>query len=83
MQHDAAGHLHIEMALAEDALCRLAHGGESLDQEIVERLALRQALLELSRAIAQALVVERHELGLERVDLLDQRREAFYVTVIR
>ena len=45
VQHDAAEELHVEMALAERSLRRLADGGEGVDQKIVEGLATRQPLL--------------------------------------
>ena len=40
VQHHAADELHVEMALAERPLGRLAHRCEGWDQEIVERLAV-------------------------------------------
>ena len=43
VQHHAADELDVEMALAERALGRLAHGREGLDQDIVELLAGRPA----------------------------------------
>ena len=43
MQHDAAHQLHVEMALAERALGRLAHGGEGVGQEVVELGAVCRA----------------------------------------
>ena len=48
VQHHAADQLHVEMALAERALGRLAHGGESRHQDVVERLAVGELLLEFS-----------------------------------
>ena len=73
MQHHAADQLHVEVALADGALARLAHGGERLGQEIVQRLALRQARLELVRLGAQLLVGQPRELRLQPVDALDLR----------
>ena len=83
MEDDAAHQLDVEMALAEGALGRLAHRGEGVDQEIVERLALRQPLLELLGAGAQRRVVERGQLRLERVDLVDQGAQALDVAIVR
>ena len=48
MQHHAAHQLHVEMALAERALGRLAHRGEGLGQQVVERLAFGEARAELA-----------------------------------
>ena len=44
VQHHAADQLHVEMALAEGALGRLAHGGEGRHQQVVERLAVGELL---------------------------------------
>ena len=46
VQHHAADQLHVEMALAEGALGGLAHHREGFRQEVVQRLALGQPLLE-------------------------------------
>ena len=62
VQHHAADELHVEMALAERALRRLAHGGEGRDQDVVEALAGRELRLELVGAGAQLVVGERLEL---------------------
>ena len=73
MQHHAADHLHVEMALAEGALGRLAHGGEGFGDQIVERGAGAHAGAEVLGAGAQGLVGERRDLWLERIDLRDDR----------
>ena len=49
MQHDAAHQLHVEMALAERAFGRLAHGGEGIGQQIVELRPIGEPLPELPR----------------------------------
>jgi hypothetical protein len=54
MEDDAADHLHVVMALAEHALGRLAHRGEGLGQNLVERLARRQPLAEHPGLAARA-----------------------------
>ena len=43
MKHDPAHQLHVEMALAQGALGCLAHGGERVDEQVVEAGALVQA----------------------------------------
>ena len=48
VQHHAADELHVEMALAQRALGRLAHGGEGGHQKFVERLAGGQPVAELA-----------------------------------
>ena len=82
MQDDAAHQLHVEMALAEGALGRLAHGGEGLDQDVVELLALGQPVLELLGAGAQLVIDQRRQLRLERVDVVDQRTQTFDVAIV-
>ena len=59
VQDHAADQLDVEMALAERALGRLAHRGEGVGQEVVEGLALGQALAEPGGARAQLVVGER------------------------
>ena len=53
VQHDAAHELHVEGPQAEHPLGRLAHDGERLVEQVVERLAGGQALAELGRLGAQ------------------------------
>ena len=72
VQHDAADELDVEMALAERALGGLANGGEGLGQEVVQRLAVGQPLLERGRKRPELVVRFLLELGLEGVDPGDQ-----------
>ena len=69
VQDDAAHQLHVEEADAHRALERLADGGERLEEELVERLAVLEALAELGRLAGELLVGELLELGLERADV--------------
>ena len=71
VQHHAADQLDVEMALAEGALGRLAHGGEGRNQKVVERLAVGDLGAEFGGAGLQRLVGERGDLGLQRVDGVD------------
>ena len=73
VQHHAADQLHVEMPLAEGALGRLADGCEGRDQDVVQRLAPFELLLEFVGAGAQRLVGELGDLALERVDGVDPR----------
>ncbi len=68
MQHDGAHDLHVEGTHAQGTLGALAGDGEGLEQQVVERLAARDPLLELRRAGAQLLVGEGAHLGLEGAD---------------
>ncbi len=71
MEDDAADHLDVEMAHAEHADRSLAHRGEGLGEDLVERLARGQLSAELVGLRGQLLVGERLDLLLERVDLRD------------
>ena len=68
MQNHAAHELDVEMALAERALCGFAYGREGFGQEVVEGLAVLEALAEDLGAGAELGIGECLELGLERVD---------------
>ena len=69
MQHHATDELDIEVAHAERALRGLAHHGERLVQQAVERLAALEARAEFHGFGAQLLVGKRGDLGFERIDL--------------
>ena len=71
VQHHAADQLNVEMALAERPLGGLAHRGEGGHQQVVQRLALGELLLELGGAGLERLVGEFRDLGLQRVDRVD------------
>ena len=73
VQHHAANQLDVEMTLAERALACLAHGGEGRHQDVVERLAAGELLLEGLGARAQRIVGELLELFLQRVDGVNTR----------
>ena len=63
VQHHAADQLHVEMALLQRALGRLAHGGEGGNGEIVERLAGGELGAERLGLAAQLLVAQRRNSG--------------------
>ena len=73
VQDHAADQLHVEVALADGALGRLADGGERRHQEVVERLALGELLLEGLGARAKLVVGELDQLRLEFVDGIHPR----------
>ena len=75
VQGRATHDLHVEVPLAEGPLARLPDGGEGLGEEHVERLALVEALAEARGLVAQFLVGELLEVGLEGVDLLGDALE--------
>ena len=79
MQHDAADELHAEGLHAQNAPARLAHGGKRLRQQVVQRLAALVARFEFLGLGAQSLVAQRSIFIAQRLDLIDRRKEPFYL----
>ena len=75
MQGGAAHELHVVVALAEHPHAGLAHDGERLDQQVVERLAVVEPLAELAGLGPEGVVGQRLHLGLELADVGHQRLE--------
>ena len=75
VQDDAADQLDVEVAHVEDAAAGFAADGEGFDQQVVERLAIGDALLEFDGFRGQLGVGELLELGLEIVDGGDDRTQ--------
>ena len=71
MQHHPADQLHVEVAHPQLALAGLAHDGEALGQERVQRLPLSGTFAEHVHAPAQLVVALELELRLEGVDQSD------------
>ncbi|MCE3287702.1 MAG: hypothetical protein K0S64_1308, partial [Gaiellaceae bacterium] len=69
VEDDAAHQLDIEETDADRPLERLANGGIRLEDQVLERLPVLDALLELGSLRAQLVVGELLELGLERPDV--------------
>ena len=69
VKDDPAHELDVEEADADRALERLAHRRVRLEDEVLERLAVLDALLELRGLPEQLLVGQLLELGLERADV--------------
>ncbi len=82
MQHDAAHQLDVEMPLAQRALGGLPHRGEGVDQDVVEGLAGGQPAAQPLGALAQLVVAQGFEAGLERVDRRDDGVEALDVAIV-
>ena len=76
VQGGTAHDLHVVVALAQRALGSLAHGGKGLRQQVVERLAVGQPLLERVGLFPQLGVGQRDEVFLDDVDLLRDAGEA-------
>ena len=70
VEDDPAHHLDVEEADAHRPLERLAHRRERLEEDVLERLAVRDALPELGGLALQLLVGELLELRFERSDVL-------------
>ena len=83
VQDHAADQLHVEMPLPDGALAGLAHGGERLDQDVVERGPVGDLLLERLGARPQRLVRKLLELTLERVDRRHPRLIALDPPLVR
>ena len=74
VQDHAADQLHVVVPHAEEPPARLAHGGEGLDQDVVERLARVQPLAELDGLAAQlARSISGWYFGFQGVDRVDLR----------
>ena len=82
MQHHAADQLHVEVTLPQRTLGRLAHGGEGLNQEIVELGAIGDLGAEFVGARAQGLVRERGDFRLQRIDLRHPRLVALQTAIV-
>ena len=72
MQCHPAHELDVEMALAQHPPGRLADDRIGLDQEIVEGLALVEAVLEFHCLVDEGVVAQALHLGLEGADRRDQ-----------
>jgi len=82
VQHDAADELDVEVAHVQRAARRLAHDGEGLRQQIVERLAARHTLAEARRLRAKLLVAERAHRRLELVDARHDRLHPLQLALV-
>jgi hypothetical protein len=71
------------MALAERALGRLAHRGEGLGEDVVEGLAIGQALLQRGRARPEVLIGQRNDARLSRIDLIDNGLDFPDIPIVR
>ena len=69
VQRDSAHQLDVEQPHAERALECLAHRRVRLEEQVFQRLAVLEALLELRRLGRELLVGERLELRFERADV--------------
>ena len=82
VQDLAADQLHVEMAHAHHAPCRLAADCERLGQQLVERLAIRVAPLELLRLGLELVVGKRFRARAKGIDLRDERAEALELALV-
>ena len=82
VQHGAANELDVEVPHVQHAAARLAHDGEGLGHEVVERLAPGQPLAERGRLGAQLFVAERADRRLECVDFADDRTQTLELALV-
>ena len=82
VQDDAADELHVEVPHVEHAAAGLAHDGERLGQQIVERLALGQPVAEFRRLRAELVVAERLDARLERVHFAHDRAQTLQLAFV-
>ncbi|MCY1177762.1 hypothetical protein D9M73_180840 [compost metagenome] len=82
VQGHAADQLHIEVAHAHDALTGFAGDRKGFRQQLVEGLALGQAVFEFRSLGAQLLVRERHHLLFEGIDDLYRLEQAFDFSLV-
>ena len=71
VQCHGANELHVKVTHARDALGSLTHGGKSLGEHVVERLAVGVTLTELIGLGAELFLGHLLKLGLKTVDLID------------
>ena len=82
VQDDAADELHVVVPHLQDAAAGLAHDGKRFGQQVVQRFALRDALLEDGGLTPQFLVGERSDLALEAVDAVDNRTQPLDFAIV-
>ena len=82
VQENAAHQLHVKGAQSQRAAGSFSAVGECLWQQRVQILASACTLLQRMGLVDDALIAERLELGFKRVDLFDQRPDAFDQPVI-
>ena len=81
VQRHGADELYVKVTHARDALGSLAHGGKSLGEHVVERLAVGVALTELIGLGAELFLGHLLKLGLKTVDLVDDLVVALKVLI--
>ena len=82
MERDAADQLDVVMPLAERSNGRFADRREGFGEEVVELVAVGEALAEPLGLLAQLVVGQRMDVGLEAVDGLDILAEAADVAIV-
>ena len=83
VQHHAADELHVVVPHVEHAAAGLAHHGEGLGQQLVERLAAgRRAARSAAVSVAQLGVGEAAHRGLELADVHDERAQPLQLAIV-
>ena len=73
MQDVAAHHLHVVVAHLEIAFARFTHGGESIGNEILQRLSICQPSSQARSGLTQFAIGEEFQLRLKLVDSFQDR----------
>ena len=82
VQHHAANELDVVVPHVEHAPPGLAHDGEGFGQQVVQRRAAAEALLEFRGLAAKLGIGERLDARLELVDRRNQRRQPLELTIV-
>ena len=82
VEHHPADQLHVEVPHVQDTLASFAHHGEGLDQEVVERGAIGDALAEFEGLFAELFVGQLLDAGLERANLCNERAQPLYFSFV-
>src|SRR5690242_11680110 len=82
MERNAADQLDVIMPLTERTDGGLAHGRESFGEDIVELLAVREALSEQGGLAAKLVIAQRLHVGLERIHRVHIFAKAADIAVI-
>jgi len=83
MQGHTAYHLNIVMAQPERALAGFADSSKGFWQQVIQRLAFCQPLLEFACFMIQGIAAQALEDRFELVDFVDDLREMFNFALVR
>ena len=82
VKDDAADHLYVEVAHAEDARGCFTYGGEGFREDVVEGFAAAEAGLELVGQCSEVIVHQTAHRVFVCVDVVDDRLEQFELLLV-